>query len=66
MHDYNTREKMGLHILPRNMNLFERSVTKVGIRLYNKVAVNIKTLNEYKSFKRELTSFLMNHILLHR
>jgi hypothetical protein len=33
----------------------------MGIRLYNKVAVNIKKLNKYKLFKRKLKSLVMNH-----
>jgi len=31
------------------------------IRLYNKVPINIKKLEEYKSYKRELKSFLIDH-----
>ena len=31
----------------------------MGIRLYNKVPINIKKLEEYKPYKRELKSFLV-------
>jgi len=33
----------------------------MGIRLYNKVPIHIKKSEEYKSFKRELKSFLTDH-----
>jgi hypothetical protein len=55
------KKKMDLHVLQCNMNLFKRRVINMGTLLYNKVTVTIKMLNKYKSFKRELKSFLMNH-----
>jgi hypothetical protein len=33
----------------------------MGIRLYNKVPINIKKLEEYKAHKREMKSFLIDH-----
>ena len=33
----------------------------MGIQLYNKVAINIKKLKEYKPYKTELKSFLIDH-----
>jgi hypothetical protein len=33
----------------------------MGIRFYNKVPINIKKLEEYKLYKRELKSFLIDH-----
>jgi len=30
--------------------------------LYNKVPINVKDLEEYKAFKRELKSFLIDHV----
>jgi DNA-binding transcriptional regulator/RsmH inhibitor MraZ len=39
----------------------KKSVINVGIRLYNKVAMHIKKLEEYKPYKRELKSFLIDH-----
>ena len=33
----------------------------MGIRLYNKVPIIIKKLVEYKPYKRELKSFLIDH-----
>ena len=34
----------------------------MGIRLYNKVPINIKKLEEYKPYKIELNSFLTDHV----
>jgi len=33
----------------------------MGIRLYNKVPISIKKLEEYKPYKREMKSFLIDH-----
>jgi len=33
----------------------------MGIWLYNKLPINIKKLEEYKPYKRELKSFLIDH-----
>ena len=33
----------------------------MGIRLYNKVPMQIKKLEEYKLYKRELKSVLIDH-----
>jgi hypothetical protein len=53
---------MDLHVLPCNTNLYKRSVINMGIQLYNNVPVNIKKLKEYKPYKRELKSFLMDQV----
>jgi hypothetical protein len=34
----------------------------MGIWLYNMVRTDIKKLEEYKPYKRELKSFLINHV----
>jgi len=33
----------------------------MGIRLYNKAPIHIKKLEEYKFYKREVKSFLIDH-----
>jgi len=38
-----------------------KSVINMGIRLCNKVPINIKKLEEYKPCKRELKYFLIGH-----
>jgi len=41
------------------MKISIKSVINVGIRLYNKVPINVKNLEEYKPYRRELKSFLI-------
>jgi hypothetical protein len=33
----------------------------MGIQLYNRVPINIKKLEEYKPYKRDLKYFLIDH-----
>jgi hypothetical protein len=40
----------------------KKSVINMGIQLYNRVPTNIKKLVEYKPCKRELKSFLIDHV----
>jgi hypothetical protein len=61
IHDHNTRTNMNLYIKPSNTNLYKKSVINMGIRLHNKVPNNIKKLEEYKPYKREMKSFLIEH-----
>ena len=43
------------------MQISIKNVINMGIRLYNKVPINIKNLEEYKPYKREPKSLLINH-----
>ena len=40
----------------------KKIVINMGIWLYNKVPIHIKKLEEYKSYKTELKSFLTDHV----
>jgi hypothetical protein len=62
VHNHNTGTNMDLHIKPCNTNTHKKSVIDMGIWLYNKVPINIKNLEEYKPCKRELKSFLTDHV----
>jgi len=46
---------------PTNTNA--QSVINMGIRLHNKVTNNIKKVEEYKPYNRELEYFLIAHAL---
>ena len=52
---------MDLHVKPCTTNL-DKSVTNVEIPPYNKVPINVKNLEEYKPYKRELKYFLTDHV----
>jgi len=45
------------------IKIWIRSVINIGIRLYSKVPINVKKLEEYKPYSRELKSFLIDHAL---
>jgi len=45
------------------MKISIKSVINMGIPLYNKVPINVKTLEEYKPYRREMKSFLIDHAL---
>jgi hypothetical protein len=40
----------------------KKIVINMEIQLYNRVPINIKKLEEYKSYKRELKYFLIDHV----
>ena len=52
---------MDLYIKPCNRNLYKKSVINMVIQLHNKMPNNIKKLEEYKPYKRELKFFLIEH-----
>jgi hypothetical protein len=43
------------------ISILKKSLINMGIRLYNKAPIFIKKWEEYKPYKRELKSFLINH-----
>ena len=53
IHDHNTRNKWDLHTRYCNTVLYKWSVTNISIKLFNKLPVQIKQLDNYKCFKRE-------------
>jgi len=53
---------MDLHIKLFNTIVYKKSAINVGIQLYNNVPINIKKMEEYKQYKRELKSFLIDHV----
>jgi hypothetical protein len=54
---HNTRNKYDLHTCYFSTVLYQRSVTNVGIKLFKKLPVQIKKLNNYNGFKREVKIF---------
>jgi hypothetical protein len=61
IHTHNTRRKLDLHVQYCNRVLFRKSVVNMGIRLYNKVPDHVQMGDNFKSFKRYLKSFLLQH-----
>jgi hypothetical protein len=52
VHDCNTRGKNNCHILGCNTSQYQKTVTKMGIKLYNSVPNSIKSLNCPTKFKK--------------
>jgi hypothetical protein len=52
---------MDIHIQSYNTDSYRRSVINMGTKLHNKLPGYIKEIDSYKSFKKELKSFLLLH-----
>ena len=52
---------MDIHIQACSTGLYKRCVMNMGTKLYNKLPRYIKEIDSYKSFKKELKSFLLLH-----
>jgi hypothetical protein len=60
IHDHNTRKKHDLHTQHCNTVLYQKSVINMGIKLFNKLPIQIK-LDNHKRFKREVKTFLVHN-----
>ena len=40
--------------------MYQKSVINMGIKLFNKLPMQIKQLDKYKSFKKEVKTFVHN------
>jgi hypothetical protein len=61
IHTYNARRKMDIHIQSYKTDLYKRSEVNMGTKLYNKLPDYIKEVGSYKTFRKELKSFLLRH-----
>ena len=61
VHTYNTRRKRDIHIQSYKTDLYKRRVVNMGSKLYNKLPDYIKEIESYKTFRKELKSFLLQH-----
>jgi hypothetical protein len=61
IHNHKMQRKLDLHVQYCNTVLFRKSVVNMGIRMYNKVPDHIKIRDNFKSFKTELKSLLLQH-----
>jgi hypothetical protein len=61
IHNYNTRLNKDYQVNFCRTTLFKRSVVNMGIELYSKVPNQIKDMEGFLTFKKELKSFLLNH-----
>jgi hypothetical protein len=61
VHDHNTRKKLDLHTRHCYTVLYQKSVVNMGIKLFNRLPITIKQLDNYKNFKREVKTFLVHN-----
>jgi hypothetical protein len=54
IHGHNTRRKQDLHTQQCNTVMYQKSVINRGKKLFNKLPMQIKQLDKYKSFKKEV------------
>ena len=59
IHRHNTRKKYDLHTRHCSTVLYQKSVTNMGIKLFNKLPIQINQLDDYRGFKREVKNFLL-------
>ena len=53
--------KSDLHTCYCSTVLYQRSVTNMGIKLFNTLAIQIKQLDNYKGFKRDVKTFHLHN-----
>ena len=61
IHTYNTQRKKDIHIQSIKTDFYKRSVVDMGYKLYNKLPDYIIEIESYKTFRKELKSFLLRH-----
>ena len=61
IHGHNTRKKYDLHTQHCSTVLYQKSVTNTGIKLFNKLPIQIKQLDDYKVFKRVVKKLLLHN-----
>jgi hypothetical protein len=57
---YNTRSKYDLHIQFCNSSLLQNSVLHMGVRLYKRLPLKIKKLDNFNQFRKAVKSTLLN------
>ena len=60
IHGHNKRNESDLHTCYCSTVLYQISVTNMGIKFFNKLPIQIKQLDNYKGFKRDMKTFLLH------
>ena len=61
IHNYETRQRFDLQTRYCRTDIFKKSITNLGTKLYNKLPNQIKVLENLKLFKKEIKAFLLHH-----
>jgi hypothetical protein len=62
IHGHNTRKKYDLHTRHCSTVLYQKSVTNTGIKLFNKLPKQLKQIDDYKDFKKQVNKFLLHNV----
>jgi len=62
IHEYNTRSNYDLHTQSRNTSLLQNSVLHMGVRLYKRLLLTIKKLDNFNQFSKEVKSIFLNNL----
>jgi len=60
IHEHNTRRKNDLHVQPCRISSFQKSVINIGIKLFNHLSTELKQIDEFNQFRKEVKLFLLN------
>ena len=60
IHGHNKRNKSDLHTCYCSTVLYQISVTDMGNKLFDKLPIQIKQLDNYKGLKRDVKTFLLH------
>jgi hypothetical protein len=61
LYEYNTRRRDDLHVPNCNTSTFKKSVINMGIKLYNRLPLELRKSDGFKDFKHKLKLFLVDH-----
>jgi hypothetical protein len=62
IYNHNTCQKLNLHAQFCRTNSLKKGVMNMGLKLYNKLRNKIREVEKIRQFKRELRSYLLQHI----
>ena len=60
-HEHYTRKKDDFHTVKCRLNISKHSPHHLGLSLFNKLPCSLRSLNNFKSFKRQLKCFLVQN-----
>jgi hypothetical protein len=61
VHNYSMRQGLDLHVHFCRTNALKNGVMNIGIKLYNKIAIKIRVVENLRLFKRVFRSYLLQH-----
>jgi hypothetical protein len=60
IHEHDTWRKNDLHIQLCKTSLFQKSVINMGIKLFNQLSTELKQLDNFNHFRKQVKLFLLS------